>query len=64
MILMRLAHLQVNKQQQHLVGAKLLRNAVRLTPQFPALCQVGGLEQALCEIRRGDQIPLHPPCNV
>ena len=61
---MQWPYLQVDEQQQHLVGAQLLRKAIRLAPEISALCQVGGLDQALRQVRRGDQVPLDAPRDV
>ena len=59
----RESHLEVHEEQKHLVCVKLLRNAIGLAPQVLALRQVGRLNQALCQIRRGNQVPLNTPCR-
>ena len=53
----------MHKEQKHLVCIKLLRNAIGHASQVLALRQVGCLNQALCQIRRGNQVPLNTPCR-
>jgi hypothetical protein len=59
----RESHPEVHEEQKHLVCVKLLRNAIGLAPQVLALRQVGCLNQALYQIRRGNQVPLNTPCR-